>query len=113
MRGSLFRDNALSLDRFGGDLAGGPFTMSGRVTFAKLTQPTLDLQMRAQSVLVARNDTLTDARGRRYQDNAVHLLPRRSAGNVALTDSHILKNIELIPIGLPGRPPPQPPSATS
>jgi hypothetical protein len=33
-------------------------------------------------------------------------------GNVALTDSHILKNIELIPIGLPGRPPPQPPAAT-
>ena len=54
-----FRDNALTLDRFGGDLAGGPFTMSGRVTFVKLTEPTLDLQMRAQSVLVARNDTLT------------------------------------------------------
>ena len=54
-----FRDNALTLDRFGGDLAGGPFNMSGRVTFAKLTEPILDLQMRAQSVLVARNDTLT------------------------------------------------------
>src|SRR5262249_12880408 len=34
-----FRDNALTLDRFGGDLAGGPFTMSGRVTFVKLTEP--------------------------------------------------------------------------
>src|SRR5207248_1329468 len=54
-----FRDNALTLDRFAGDLAGGPFNMSGRVTFAKLTEPILDLQMRAQSVLVARNDTLT------------------------------------------------------
>src|SRR4029453_4296252 len=32
-----FRDNTLTLDRFGGDLAGGPFTMSGRVTFVKLT----------------------------------------------------------------------------
>ena len=54
-----FRENTVSLDRFGGDLAGGPFTMSGRLTFVKLTEPTFDLQMRAQSVLVARNDTLT------------------------------------------------------
>src|SRR4030095_14898107 len=44
-----FKDNALTLDRFGGDLAGGPVTMSGRVTFVKLTEPTFDLQMRAQS----------------------------------------------------------------
>jgi autotransporter translocation and assembly factor TamB len=32
-------------------------------------------------------------------------------GTVATTNSHILKNIDLIPIGLPGRPPPQPPSS--
>src|SRR5262249_45406719 len=31
------------------------------------------------------------------------------SGNIAMTNSHILKNIDLIPIGLPGRPPPQPP----
>jgi autotransporter translocation and assembly factor TamB len=106
-----FRDNALTLDRFGGDLAGGPFTMSGRVTFAKLTEPVLDLQLRAQSVLVARNDTLT----MRADANIGITGPFASAtvaGTAALTDSHILKNIELIPIGLPGRPPPQPPSAT-
>src|SRR5205823_2067822 len=54
-----FAQNAVSLERFGGDLAGGPFTMSGRVTFPKLTEPTLDLQLKANSVLLARNDTLT------------------------------------------------------
>jgi hypothetical protein len=32
------------------------------------------------------------------------------SGNVAMTNSHILKNIVLIPIGLPGRPAPEPPS---
>ena len=31
-------------------------------------------------------------------------------GNVALTNSQFLKNLDLIPIGLPGRPAPQPPS---
>src|SRR5262249_42559057 len=104
-----FRDNALSLDRFGGDIAGGPFTMSGRVTFPKLIEPTLDLQFRAQSMLLARNDTLTvraDADVRITGPFAAATI----AGNVALTNSRLLKNIDLIPIGLPGRPAPQPPS---
>src|SRR5947208_7961285 len=104
-----FTDNVLTLDRFGGDLAGGPFTMSGRVTFVKLTEPILDLQMRAQSVLVARNDTLTA----RADGNVSVTGPFAAAtisGNVALTNSRFLKNIDLIPIGLPGRPAPQPPT---
>src|SRR5262245_43419872 len=104
-----FRDNALTLDRFAGDLAGGPFSMSGRVTFVKLNEPVLDLQMRAQSVLVARNDTLTA----RADGNVKVTGPFAAAtvsGNVALTNTRILKNIDLIPIGLPGRPAPQPPA---
>jgi hypothetical protein len=104
-----FAQNALSLERFGGDLAGGPFTLSGRVTFPKLTEPTLDLQLKANSVLLARNDTLTA----RADANIAVTGPFAAAtvsGNVAMTNSHILKNIDLIPIGLPGRPAPEPPS---
>ena len=104
-----FRDNVLTLDRFGGDLAGGPFTMSGRLTFVKLTEPTFDLQMRAQSVLVARNDTLT-ARADADVKITGPLAAATVSGNVALTNTRFLKNIDLIPIGLPGRPAPQPPS---
>ena len=104
-----FRDNVLTLDRFGGDLAGGPFTMSGRVTFAKLTEPIFDLQMRAQSVLVARNDTLT-ARADGDVKVTGPLAAATVSGNVALTNTRFLKNIDLIPIGLPGRPAPQPPT---
>jgi autotransporter translocation and assembly factor TamB len=104
-----FRDNALTLDRFGGDIAGGPFTMSGRVTFPKLIEPTLDLQFRSQSVLVARNDTLTVRADADIRITGP-LAAATVAGNVALTDSRFLKNIDLIPIGLPGRPAPQPPA---
>ena len=104
-----FTDNVLTLDRFGGDLAGGPFNMSGRVTFAKLTDPILDLQMRAQSVLVARNDTLT-ARADGDVKVTGPLAAATVSGNVALTNTRFLKNIDLIPIGLPGRPAPQPPA---
>jgi autotransporter translocation and assembly factor TamB len=104
-----FTDNVLTLDRFGGDLAGGPFSMTGRVTFVKLTEPILDLHMRAQSVLIARNDTLTA----RADGNINVTGPFTAAtvnGTVALTNSRFLKNIDLIPIGLPGRPAPQPPA---
>jgi autotransporter translocation and assembly factor TamB len=104
-----FAQSAVSLERFGGDLAGGPFTMTGRVAFPKLTEPTLDLQLKADSVLLARNDTLTA----RADANITVTGPFAAAtvsGNVAMTNSHILKNIDLIPIGLPGRPAPEPPS---
>jgi TamB, inner membrane protein subunit of TAM complex len=104
-----FAQNALSLERFGGDLAGGPFTMSGRVTFPKLTEPILDLQLKANSVLLARNDTLT-ARADADVTVTGPLATATVSGNVAMTNSHILKNIDLIPIGLPGRPAPEPPS---
>ncbi|PYI89873.1 MAG: hypothetical protein DMF03_06525 [Verrucomicrobia bacterium] len=103
----LFHDNTLTLERFHGDLAGGPFTVGGRVVFTKLTEPNLDLDLRADSILIARNDSLTA----RADANLKATGPITSAtvkGNVALTNSHFLKDIDLIPIGLPGRPAPQP-----
>jgi TamB, inner membrane protein subunit of TAM complex len=107
----VFKDNALSLEKFRGDLAGGPFTLGGRVVFTKLTEPNLDLTLRADSVLVARNDSLTA----RADANIKVTGPLASAlvkGDVALTNSHFLKNIDIIPIGLPGRPAPEPPSSS-
>ncbi|HEY2614458.1 MAG TPA: translocation/assembly module TamB domain-containing protein, partial [Chthoniobacterales bacterium] len=104
-----FDGNIVNLERFGGDLAGGPFTVFGRVTFAKLTEPNLDFQLKAQSVLVARNDSLT-ARADADVKVSGPLKSATVTGNVALTNSRFLKNLDLIPIGLPGRPAPQPPS---
>ena len=105
-----FARDALTLEQFGGELSGGHFTMSGRVTFPKLTAPNLDLQLKADSALVARNDTLTA----RVDADVKVTGPIGSAnvtGTVAMTNSQFLKNLDLIPIGLPGRPAPQPPSA--
>jgi hypothetical protein len=104
-----FDGDVLNFEQFKGDLAGGPFTISGRVTFPKLTQPNLDFQLKAQSILVARNDSLT---ARADADLKVTGLWSSATvtGTVALTNSQFLKNIDLIPIGLPGRPAPQPPS---
>jgi autotransporter translocation and assembly factor TamB len=104
-----FVGDTLRFEKFNGDLAGGPFSVGGQVTFPKLTEPNLDFQIKAQSVLVARNDTLTA----RADADVKVVGPLKAAtvtGNVALTNSSFLKNLDLIPIGLPGRPAPQPPS---
>ncbi len=102
-----FHDNALSFERFGGDLAGGPFTISGRVTLPKLTEPNLDLRLVANSVLVARNDNLT---ARVDADIKVEgpLKSATARGQVLTTNSRFFKNIDIIPIALPGRPAPHP-----
>ncbi|HCP90718.1 MAG TPA: hypothetical protein DIT76_01525 [Spartobacteria bacterium] len=105
-----FARDALTVEQFGGELSGGHFTMSGRVTFPKLTAANLDLQIKADSALIARNDTLTA----RVDADIKVIGPISSAnvtGNVAMTNSQFLKNLDLIPIGLPGRPAPQPPSS--
>jgi len=104
-----FTGDTLHFEQFNGDLAGGPFSVSGQVTFPKLTEPNLDFQLKAQSVLVARNDTLT-ARADADVKVTGPLKNATVTGNVALTNSSLLKNVDLIPIGLPGRPAPQPPS---
>jgi len=105
-----FHDNILSFDRCAGDLAGGPFSVAGKITLPKLTEPNLDLRLNANSVLVARNDNLT---ARIDADIKVEG-PLQSAtvtGNIATTNSQFLKDIDIIPIGLPGRPAPQPPAS--
>jgi len=104
-----FNGDVLNFEQFNGDLAGGPFTISGRVTFPKLTEPNLDFELKAQSILVARNDSLT-ARADADVKVTGPLKNATVTGNVALTNSQFLKNIDLLPIGLPGRPAPQPPT---
>src|SRR5437870_8872587 len=105
-----FTGDALTIQQFGGELSGGKFTVAGGVRFPKLTEPTLDLQLKADSALIARNDTLT-ARANADIKVTGPFVSANVTGDIAITNSHFLKNIDLIPIGLPGRPAPEPPSA--
>ena len=107
-----FHDDALNIERFGGDIAGGPFTVSGRITLPKLTEPHFDLHLKANSILVARNDNLTA----RVDADVKVVGPLQSgtvSGQILTTNSRFFKNIDIIPIALPGRPAPhpEPPSA--
>jgi hypothetical protein len=107
-----FANDALNFDQFRGELSGGHFTLTGRITFPKLTMANLDLRLKSDSALVARNDALTVRTDADIQFvgpiNSVNV-----TGNIALTNSQFLKNVDLIPIGLPGRPAPEPPSSRS
>jgi hypothetical protein len=105
-----FAGDALTIQQFGGELSGGKFTMTGGIKFPRLTEPMMDLQLKADSALVARNDTLT-ARANADIKVTGPLAGATVTGNVAMTNSQFLKNIDLIPIGLPGRPAPEPPSS--
>lgn len=105
-----FANDTLKVEQFSGDLSGGKFTVTGGAKFKRLTQVDIDLQLKANSILVARNDTLTV----RTDADIKVVGPFTSAtvsGTVSMTNSQLLKNLDLIPIGLPGRPAPQPPSA--
>ena len=103
-----FARDALTIEQFGGELSGGHFKVTGGVTFPTLTTPSLDFQLKADSALVARNDALT-ARADADIKIAGPFNSANVTGTVAMTNSQFLKNLDLIPIGLPGRPAPQPP----
>ncbi|HEX4639613.1 MAG TPA: translocation/assembly module TamB domain-containing protein, partial [Chthoniobacterales bacterium] len=105
-----FANDKLTLEQFGGELSGGHFTLTGGVSFPKLTQPNLDFQFKADSALIARNDTLT-ARADADVKITGPLQTASVTGTIAMTNSQFLKNLDLLPIGLPGRPAPQPPSS--
>ena len=109
----VFDGDSLNFEQFRGELAGGPFTVTGQITFPKLTEPSFALQLRADAILVARNDDLTARVDADIQVNGP-LTSASVTGNVAITNSQFLKNLDLIPIGMPGRPPPapKPPSDT-
>jgi autotransporter translocation and assembly factor TamB len=102
-----FANQVLTLDQFAGELSGGRFSAAGHISVPNLKTADVDLAFKADSALIARSDTLA------IRTNADIRLqgPISSVnvtGNVALTNSHVLKNLDLIPITLPGRPPPQP-----
>jgi hypothetical protein len=105
-----FARDALTIEQFGGELSGGHFKVTGGVTFPTLTTPNLDFQLKADSALVARNDTLT-ARADADIKIAGPFNSANVTGTIAMTNSQFLKNLDLIPIGLPGRPAPQPPAS--
>ncbi|MDD5350892.1 MAG: translocation/assembly module TamB domain-containing protein, partial [Chthoniobacteraceae bacterium] len=101
-----FSGTELTFQRFSGDMAGGPFSVTGKVRLDHPAEPVLDLRFQSQGTLVVRNDTLT-----LRTDSDLRIAgPLKTAsvtGRVGITKSRFFREVEILPIGLPGRPAPK------
>ena len=104
-----FTNSALHIERFSGEIGGGKLNIDGGATFAKITEPTLNIHATANNVLAVRDDNLT-ARVNADVRLTGPLAAANVAGYVALTKSRYLKDIDILPLNTPGKPAPQPPA---
>ena len=107
----IFSGNRLTINRLGGEVSGGNFNLGGQVRFEKLTDPVLDLRFTSQGALIARNEMLTI---RTDTDVKITGPVTRTevTGEMDLTKSRFFREIEILPLQLPGRPAPKPPETT-
>ncbi len=101
-----FSGNRLAIHRFSGDVAGGPFHASGSVLLEKWTEPRLDLRLRSKGTLLVRNDSLI-VRTDSDLKIAGPLGAAKVSGKVGINRSRFFRDVEILPIGLPGRPAPK------
>lgn len=107
-----FTKNQVTLSRFTSGSAGGTLGASGLIKFEKITEPVFDLKVVSDKALVKQDDNITA----RVSCDLKVVGPLNAAtlsGSVFVTKSHFFKDIDILPIGLPGRPAPQPPSQPS
>ena len=107
-----FSGNRLTISRLGGDLSGGSFDLTGGIQIPNLAAPmqsTLDLSLKSKGALLLRNDTIT---ARADADIRVTgtLEKAHVAGTVGVTKSKFFREIDILPLQLPGRPAPKPPA---
>lgn len=121
-----YANEVLTFNNFKGELGGGTFKLSGTVqapelaqlsfvpvmVFPKAIMPVFDLRFESDEVLVLRNDSIT-VRADSDVKLAGPLNAAAATGTIYVTHSRFFKEIDILPIGLPGRPKPAPKSAPS
>ena len=104
-----FTRDRVNIARCTGRIGGGSFAVTGGIGVQPLDNPTLSLRLTTQNALLLQNDDLSV---RASSDIRVEgpLNAASVTGNVFVTRSAFFRNIDILPIGLPGRPAPQPPA---
>jgi hypothetical protein len=105
-----FQQNRVQLEQLKGEAGGGPFNVTGSVDLSDGTNPKLDIGANGKQVLLTRSDNIIV---RSNFNLAIRgpLSAGEISGNVGITNSKFFKDIDLLPLNLPGRPAPQAPSA--
>lgn len=96
-----FDERELRLEQVQGDVAGGRLVVTGRANYNDLQKGTVNIAIKTTDVLALRDDTVTV----RVNSDIKIEGPIASAlvsGRVALTKSRFLKDIDILPISLPG-----------
>ncbi|MEA3210064.1 MAG: translocation and assembly module TamB [Chthoniobacter sp.] len=105
-----FAENILNFQTFEGEVGGGKFKLGGTVDLANLKDPVFALRLESSEVLLKRDDSITIR-----ADTDVKVDGPLAAGTVSGTlfvvRSRFFKEIDILPIALPGRPKPAPKSA--
>ena len=105
-----FAGNRLTFRQFGGDLSGGRFDVTGGLVFTELANPQIDLHFVSKGDLLIRNESVTVR-----ADSDVRVTgpfaAATVAGDIGITKSRFFKEVEILPLELPGRPAPKPPPA--
>ena len=97
-----FASDTLSFRTFDGELGGGTFKLGGTVKLPKLTEPVFDLHLLSRQVLLKRDDSIT-IRGDTDVKVAGPLKAGTLSGALFLTQSRFFKEIDILPIALPGK----------
>ncbi len=100
----------LTIPAFRGDIGGGVFGAEGGITFGGVEKPVFDLAVGTRDALVMQNEAITLRISSRIELTGP-LDGANVGGAVYVTKSRFYKDIDILPIGLPGRPAPQPPPA--
>ncbi len=100
----------VTISQFRGEIAGGAFGGQGTIAFTDPAKPVFNLAFGTKDALLLQDEAITLRVSSRIEVTG----PLDSAsvtGKVFVTRSRFTKDIDILPIGLPGRPAPEPPEA--
>ncbi len=107
-RGKLaFAEDKLSLQTFEGEAGGGKFKMSGTVSVADRKNPVFALRLESDEVLVKRDDSITIRADTDVKLDGP-LTAATVSGTMHVVHSRFFREIDILPIALPGKPKPAP-----
>ena len=103
-----FTRDRVTINRFSVGLGGGSLNAGGSISLTPLNNPVLDIRLNGRNALVVQNDMIS-VRASADLRLSGPLNAANVTGNLFVTRSGFFKDIDILPIGLPGRPAPQPP----
>jgi autotransporter translocation and assembly factor TamB len=105
----MFQRDRIQIAQFKGLAGGGLFGVNGGIDLKDGTNPKFDIGVTGNQVLLTRSDGIIV----RANFNLAIRGPLSSgevSGSFGITDSRFFKDIDILPLDLPGRPAPQPPA---